>query len=356
MLSFLRRVVDEIGQAVVHFGVFRPGLLREAFGQACLELAPAERGAREPELRGRLHALAQRCEALASGMDFGFLFDTQRKQFVIGYSVPERRRDGSYYDLLASESRLASFVAIAKGDVPQEHWFRLGRQLTRVPGGRALISWTGSMFEYLMPLLVMRRYAGTLLDQTYQSVLSRQVQYGALQSVPWGVSESAYNARDLQLNYQYGPFGVPGLGLRRGLSDELVISPYSTLLAAMLDPRRALRNLQRLVDLGAYSTCGFFEAIDYTRERLPRGQSRVMVRSYMAHHQGMSLVAIDNLLNDSIMQRRFHADPRVRATELLLQERVPAAVASCPVVGSIWALTMPAGAVKSVTLWYCRCS
>lgn len=274
----------------------------------------------------RLEAIMSACDELALGMDFRFLYDEYRKIFVIGFNATDGRRDVSYYDLLASESRLASFVAIAKGDIPKEHWFRLGRQMTSVRSGRALVAWTATMFEYLMPLLVMRRYEGTLLDQTYRAVVARQIEYGMQQGVPWGISEAGYNARDLQLNYQYGPFGIPGLGLKRGLSDELVISPYSTMLAAMIDPRAALENLGRLERLGALSRYGFFESIDYTPERLPTNQNSFILRSFMAHHQGMSLVALDNLLNRSIMQRRFHAEPLVQATQLLLQERIPLAM------------------------------
>ncbi|MBC7396069.1 MAG: DUF3131 domain-containing protein [Bdellovibrionales bacterium] len=277
--------------------------------------------------RARLDRIAEQCDEHALGMDFRFLFDEQRKIFVIGYNVVDSRLDNSFYDLLASESRMASFFAIAKGDVSQEHWFRLGRKMTSVHGGRALISWTGTMFEYLMPILVMKRYDNTLLDQTYQSVVARQIEYGKQQNVPWGISEAGYNARDLQLNYQYGPFGVPGLGLKRGLSDDLVISPYSTMLALNIDPASAITNLQRLQKMGALSKYGFFEAIDYTPDRLPEGQKSVTLKSFMAHHQGMSLVSINNLLNGSIMQKRFHAEPIVQATQLLLQERIPQRVA-----------------------------
>jgi len=275
----------------------------------------------------RMMRLMDQCDLLALGMDFRFLFDENRKIFVIGYNVQEAQRDNSYYDLLASESRLASFIAIAKGDVHQEHWFRLGRQVTEIKSERALIAWTATMFEYLMPILVMRRYENTLLDQTYLTVVDRQKAYGTLHHVPWGVSESAYNARDLQLNYQYGPFGIPGLGLKRGLSDELVISSYSTFLAAMIDPQAALKNLKRLESLGMYSKYGFYEAIDYTPERLPKDKSYAIIKSAMAHHQGMSLVAMNNVINPFRMQIRFHSEPRVRATQLLLQEKIPRAVA-----------------------------
>ncbi len=275
----------------------------------------------------RLNVIMKRCDDLVLGMDFRFLFDESRKVFVIGFNVTQGKLDNSYYDLLASESRLASFVAIAKGDVPKEHWFRLGRQITSVHGGRALIAWTATMFEYLMPLLIMRRYANTILDQTYASVVKCQIAYGKQHKVPWGISEAGYHARDLHLYYQYAPFGIPGLGLKRGLSGDLVISPYSTMLAAMIVPLAALDNLQRLEQLGVFSRYGFFESIDYTPDRLPKNKKNVIIRSFMAHHQGMSLVALDNLLNEWVMQKRFHADPLVKATQLLLQERIPLAVA-----------------------------
>ena len=274
----------------------------------------------------RLSKLASAAERIFEEMDFKFLLDEERKVFVIGYNVSTGRCDNSYYDLLASESRLASFIAIAKGDAPQEHWFHLGRQLTSVDSSRALISWTGTMFEYLMPLLVMRSYQSTLLDQTHRAVVWRQIEYGDERGAPWGISESAYNARDLHLNYQYGPFGVPGLGLKRGLSEDLVVTPYATMLAAMVAPRRAMDNLRRLAREGALARYGYYESIDYTPERLPQDQKRAIIHTFMAHHQGMSLVALDNLLNSEIMQQRFHAEPLVQATELLLQERIPRGV------------------------------
>jgi cyclic beta-1,2-glucan synthetase len=274
----------------------------------------------------RLGTIARIGERLVEEMDFKFLLDPERKVFTIGYNVTEGRSDNSFYDLLASEARLASFVAIAKGDVPQEHWFRMGRQLTAVNGGRALISWTGTMFEYLMPLLLMRNYRETLLGETYEAVVRRQIEYGYERGVPWGISESAYAARDLQLNYQYGPFGVPGLGLKRGLIEDLVVSPYSTVLASMVLPREAIENLRVLEREGALSRYGFYEALDYTPERVKKGERCTLVRAYMAHHQGMSLIALSNLLNRGVMVRRFHSDPIVQATELLQQERIPRGV------------------------------
>jgi cyclic beta-1,2-glucan synthetase len=280
-----------------------------------------------------LTSLADRACALADGMDFRFLYDPQRRIFSIGYRLADAegpgRLDASYYDLLASESRLASFLAISKGDVPQAHWFHLGRLLTSVDGSPTLLSWSATLFEYLMPLLVMRSYPDTLLDQTCKMALRRQVEYGVERGVPWGISESGYNVVDRYDNYQYKAFGVPGLGLKRGLGDDLVVAPYATGLAAMVDPTRAAQNFRRLEEEGLEGAYGFYEAIDYTRvddgeETRPRSDARgTVIRSYLAHHQGMTLVSLANALLGDPMVKRFHADPRVRATELLLQERVP---------------------------------
>ncbi|MDO9021848.1 MAG: glucoamylase family protein [Myxococcales bacterium] len=276
-----------------------------------------------PVLRSRLRSLAARADALLEAMDFRFLYHRDRQLFSIGYDVGGERLDGSFYDLLASESRLGSFVAIAKGDAPVRHWYKLGRALAPVGRRRALLSWTGTMFEYLMPSLLMRSYRNTLLDETARAVVERQVAYGQDSHVPWGISESAYNARDLQLNYQYGPFGVPGLGIKRGLGEDLVVAPYATALALLVDPNGAVENLWRLVAEGLEGAYGFYESIDYTPGRVPDGQRGAVVRTFMAHHQGMSLLAIAEHLGGGRMVERFHADPRVRATELLLQERVP---------------------------------
>ena len=271
----------------------------------------------------RLSAITQTAENMFHAMDFSFLFDPTRKLFSIGYRVNEGTPDPNCYDLLASEARLTSFIAIAKGDVPASHWFRLGRALTPVGHGTALISWSGSMFEYLMPVLVMRSPGGSLLSQTYELVVRRQISYGAERGVPWGVSESAYNARDLDLTYQYSSFGVPGLGLKRGLSQDVVVAPYATALAAMIDPVAATLNLVRLMSAGAGGKYGFYESLDYTSTRVPEGKEAAVVRAFMAHHLGMSLVAFSNVLNNGAMQSRFHAEPLVQATELLLQERTP---------------------------------
>lgn len=268
-------------------------------------------------------AIYDSCHLLMTEMDFKALFNTQRKLFSIGYNVEHGVLDDSYYDLLASESRLASFVAIAKGDIPQSHWFHLGRQMTSAYRQRVLISWSASMFEYLMPLIVMRNYPNTLLNETQASVVKQQISYGKMQEIPWGVSESAYNARDLQMNYQYGPFGIPGIGLKRGLSHDIVISPYSTALAALVSTHDVLNNFNRLKTANLLTDFGFYESVDYTKGRLQTGQHQAIVRNFMVHHQGMILTAIDNILNGNVLQHRFHNDLMVRSSEILLQEKTP---------------------------------
>ncbi len=269
--------------------------------------------------------------ALQSGefarMEYDFLFDKARHLLSIGYNVRERRLDESFYDLLASEARLCCFVGIAQGQLPQESWFALGRLLTTTGGDPVLLSWSGSMFEYLMPLLVMPTYKNTLLDQTCKAAVAGQIQYGKKHKVPWGISESGYNTIDVHLSYQYRAFGVPDLGLKRGLAGDLVIAPYASALALMVAPEEACANLQRLSAEGLETRYGFYEAIDYTPSRLPRGQSSAVVRSFMAHHQGMSLLSLACLLLDGQMQKRFESDPEFQATMLLLQERVPKATA-----------------------------
>ncbi|HEY0563602.1 MAG TPA: glucoamylase family protein [Methylophilus sp.] len=266
--------------------------------------------------------LIEQCRQLAQ-MDFEFLYDTSRDLLSIGFDVGERRRDPSCYDLLASEARLASFLLIAEGKVPQKHWFSLGRLLTSHGGDVSLISWSGSMFEYLMPTLLMQEYASTLLGQTCRTVVLRQIEYGRQRGVPWGISESGYNTTDASQIYQYRAFGIPGLGFKRGLGDDLVIAPYASALALLVMPEEASHNLQALAKAGFLGDYGFYEAIDYTPSRVPRGKTHAIVRSFMAHHQGMSLLAFDHVLNDQPMQRRFMSTPLVKATELLLQERVP---------------------------------
>jgi cyclic beta-1,2-glucan synthetase len=279
-------------------------------------------GDRAAERIRQIDQLAQRCTELAE-MDFAFLYDPARDLLSIGYNVTDRRRDPSYYDLLASEARLASFILIALDQLPQDHWFALGRQLTTHDGAMALLSWSGSMFEYLMPLLVMPTYEHTLLDQTYRAVVARQIEYGRQRGAPWGISESCYNITDAHGIYQYGAFGVPGLGFKRGLADDLVVAPYASMLALMVAPRDACQNLETLAAAGYQGAYGLYEAIDFTPTRVPRGKSSVPLRSFMAHHQGMSFLALTYLLLDRPMQRRFLSDPYFKATELLLQERIP---------------------------------
>ena len=256
---------------------------------------------------------------------------------AIGYRLPDAdgagRLDASFYDLLASEARLASFIAIAKGDVPEMHWFHLGRSITSVRGVPVLLSWSATLFEYLMPLLVMRTYPNTLLDESCRMVIRRQMDYAAACGVPWGISESAYNLVDRHGDYQYKAFGIPGLGLKRGLGDEVVVAPYATALAVMIDPGASTANLRRLAAAGLEGEYGFFDAIDYTHrgpeaDAHEASQAGVVVPTYLAHHQGMTLVALTNALLGERMIERFHAEPRIQATELLLQERVPREVAA----------------------------
>jgi cyclic beta-1,2-glucan synthetase len=288
-------------------------LITEASGRAERRIAAIER-------------LAMQSGEFAN-IEYDFLFDKASHLLTIGYNVTEHRRDSSYYDLLASEARLCSFVAIAQGLLPQDSWFSLGRPLTAVGGGPVLLSWSGSMFEYLMPLLVMPTYDSTLLDQSYRAAVERQIAYGKKRGIPWGISESGYNAIDVHLNYQYRAFGVPGLGLKRGLADDAVIAPYASALALMVAPEQACLNLERLAAKGFEGKYGFYEAIDYTPSRLPRGQSSPAVRLFMAHHEGMSLLSLAYLLLDHPMQKRFESDPSFKATTLLLQERIPKATA-----------------------------
>lgn len=277
-----------------------------------------------------LREIEEGAMALALAMDFAFLLNPDRLLLSIGYQVAEGLLDPSCYDLLASEARLASFIAIAKRDAPSRHWFRLGRAVTPVGEGAALISWSGSMFEYLMPSLVMRAPADSLIEQTNRLIVGRQIDYALRLKAPWGISESAYNERDLELTYQYSNFGVPGLGLKRGLADNAVIAPYATALAGMVAPRAAVANFRKLEELDARGRYGFCEALDFTPTRVPAGERVAVVRAYMAHHQGMSICAIADVLLDGLMRDRFHADPLVQATELLLQERVPRDVIVTP--------------------------
>jgi cellobiose phosphorylase len=322
----LRGIADlEIGDQLTFNSPSLPLFSKEGDGggwQAQFAAAVIEAANHAKQRITALEKLAQQCKNLTE-MEYDFLFDPAQHLLAIGYHVHERRRDDGYYDLLASEARLGSFVAIAQGHLPQEHWFSLGRSLTQASGRPVLLSWSGSMFEYLMPLLVMPAYANTLLDQTCKAAVARQIEYGEKRKVFWGISESAYNTTDANHHYQYRAFGVPGLGYKRGLSEDLVIAPYASSLALMVDPQAAARNLQSMAHAHMLGPYGLYEAIDYTSARLSRGQNYAVVSSYMAHHQGMILLSLAYCLLDRPMQKRFEAEPEFQAAALLLQERVP---------------------------------
>ncbi len=279
-------------------------------------------GTRSSERINAIDYIALRCSEI-SAVEYEFLYNKASHLLSIGYNVNEHKADPSCYDLLASEARLCSFVAIAQGRMPQEHWFMLGRLLSKSGGDPVLVSWGGSMFEYLMPLLVMPTYEGTLLDRTYKAMIKRQIDYAAHNNIPWGISESGYNKLDATMTYQYHSFGVPDTGFKRGLSEDLVVAPYASFMALMVEPEKACANLEYLKAQGFSAEYGFYEAIDYTPARLASGESHAVVKSFMAHHQGMSFLSLAYVLLGRPMQRRFLADPMFKATELLLQERVP---------------------------------
>ncbi len=267
--------------------------------------------------------LAQAARELSASMNMRFLYNADRRLFSIGYNVTEGRLDHAYYDLLASEARLGSFVAIARGDVPIEHWFAMSRPYGAVGRRQVLLSWTGTMFEYLMPLLFQRSYGNSLLDKATQEAVAIQIDYGPRHDVPWGISESASGDLDINKTYQYHAFGVPALGLKRGLEEKIVIAPYATLLAINIQPRESLRNLKRLAKLGLLDEYGYYEALDFSQQQTREGERGVIVRAYMAHHQGMGFLALTNLLHGNSIQNYFHRDPRVRTVEPLLHERIP---------------------------------
>ncbi len=283
------------------------------------------------ETLARAEQLMQDIPALASGTDMRFLYDAKRKLFAIGYNVSTNRLDGSSYDLLASESRLGSFVSIARGDVPLEHWFTLSRPYGAAGAAgrkRVLLSWTGTMFEYLMPLLFQRSYPHSLLDKAAGDAVAIQIAYGHTHGVPWGISESAFADLDRDKTYQYKAFGVPALSLKRGMDEQPVVAPYACLLALNLAPAAVVQNLERLNNLNLLGDYGYFEAMDFSRQphrdlsnkNLKQG---IIIEAYMAHHQGMAFLALTNFLHNDPFPRRFHSDPRVRAFEALLQERIP---------------------------------
>jgi cyclic beta-1,2-glucan synthetase len=283
-------------------------------------------------LSGETLGIAERLIAdvreLSAGMNMRFLYDPKRKLFAIGFNVSTNILDVSSYDLLASEARLGSFVAIARGDVPLEHWFSLGRPYGAIGRQRVLLSWTGTMFEYLMPLLFQCSYGNSLLDKAAREAVAVQIAYGRMRRVPWGISESAFADLDLEKTYQYKAFGVPALGLKRGLEEQLVVAPYATLLALNVAPGETVQNLKQLAGLGLLGDYGYYEAMDFSRQPQREAGSQalrrgVIIEAYMAHHQGMAFLALTNFLHGNPFPRRFHSDPRVRAFEALLQERIP---------------------------------
>ncbi len=274
-------------------------------------------------LLGEYRDLAGRADALFQETDFRFLFDEQRQLFHIGYNVDAGGLDANYYDLLASESRIASYIAIARKDVPQSHWMHLGRPLTRLDGQWALVSWSGTMFEYLMPDLWMQSCPRTLLDESTRAVVDYQVKYGRKRNLPWGMSESGYYRFDAGQAYQYRGFGTAGLGFKRGLAEDRVVAPYASLLALARRPRAVMENLALFSKLDMMGRYGLYEAIDFTSARLPAGKKQMPILSYMSHHQGMILISLANYLGNAAMVRRFHDDPRMQGNEFLLQEQVP---------------------------------
>jgi cyclic beta-1,2-glucan synthetase len=278
---------------------------------------------RRSTVRNRGTRLAARMEALARSTNFRPLLDGKTNLFSLGYHVKEGKRDNVLYDLLASEARQASFVAIAMGQVPVSHWNVLGRTLTKSGSRPLLLSWSGTMFEYLMPWLFMKTYRDTLWDSTYQAVVDRQIEYARQRKVPFGISESGYYAFDYQMNYQYRAFGVPGLGFKRGLEQDLVLAPYATVMSLPFSRDRGIAALHEMEEWGARGKYGFYEAIDCTPRRMPGGSRHMVIRSFMAHHQGMSLLTLGNLLLPRTMYDRFHKSKEIQAAELLLQERIP---------------------------------
>lgn len=319
----LNQMADRIGRARAAFTALAPA--EPESGRWIAEVISAlDRGVAVcGDLAEGLVQCADRAEARAFGMDFRRLYDTETRTFYIGHNLNSNRMDQHHYDLLASEARLASYFAIAKHDVPVEHWFHLGRPITKAVGALTTLSWNGSMFEYLMPTLLLPSDAERLLGQSERTAVAAQRRYGDRLGLPWGVSESGYAARDASHRYQYQAFGVPGLGLKRGLAEDYVVAPYASALALAVAPRLATANLRRLDRLGLRDRYGFFEAADFTPDRRPEKGGFTTVRAYFAHHQGMIAAAIGNALNDNILVRRFGREPRMRATELLLQERVP---------------------------------
>jgi cyclic beta-1,2-glucan synthetase len=274
-------------------------------------------------MANRLTTVAAKADSLAKSMDFASLFDSKKKALSVGYEVEEQRLAPYYYDLLPSEARAATFVAIAKGEIPQESWLSLERRFTSYNDERVLLSWTGTMFEYLMPMVWMKTYPNTILDETTQAAVRAQRKFAESKSIPWGISESSCSKLSVDGHYHYQAFGVPALAINQEKSEDLVISPYSTFLALLADAKAAAENIGKLETMGVLGRYGFCEAVDFTASRLKPGNAFEVVNCWLAHHQGMSLMAVANVLCSASSQRRFHAEPMVAATERLLHEKAP---------------------------------
>jgi cyclic beta-1,2-glucan synthetase len=280
------------------------------------------------EILGESSRLEAAMRSFRDGVDMRFLYDRERRLFSIGYNVTDGRLDPSYYDLLASESRLGSYISVARGEAPVEHWFSLGRLFRGIGRRNVLISWTGTMFEYLMPLLFQKTYENSLLEKATRNAVDIQILYGRRCGIPWGLSESAFGDLDINRTYQYKAFGVPDLGLKRIAEEESVVAPYATLLAIGLAPRAAIRNLRRLAGYGLLGEYGFYDAIDFSRTPAHAARPGINIRTFMAHHQSMAFLALANFLLGDPIRRYFHSHPLLRASELLLQERIPSTAPS----------------------------
>ena len=326
ILRNLMSETDEVAEAVEKLELLTGIAAQEWLENLTKALAHADANAEL--LVARYSQIKLQAELFVNEMDFNFLYHPQRRVFHIGLNLVTGQLDQNYYDLLASEARIASIIAIAKADVPQSHWMHLGRPVTRGEGSYVLLSWSGTMFEYLMPPLFLRSYPGTLLADSAKGAVLHQIAYGKINGVPWGISESGFYRFDANQNYQYRAFGVPGLGFKRGLRDDLVISPYASLMAISFDPHAVLQNLSSLIDHKMIGLYGVYESIDFTPDRLLLDETSSIVSEYMAHHQGMILMAIANFLHEDVMVQRLHSDPRIQSVELLLQEQIPHAVPS----------------------------
>lgn len=271
----------------------------------------------------KIESLITSIDTLIEDTKFTPLYDNNKELFSIGYFVEDNKIVNSYYDLLASEARVASYIAICRGEVPKKHWHKLNRSLVLLGGYRCLASWTGTMFEYLMPILVMKNYKNTLLDESYRTAIRAQREYCKKKGLPWGISESGFFAFDINLNYQYRAFGLPQLGFKRGLKEDLVISPYASMLALNLYQSDVVSNMKHFTEEKMEGQYGFYEAIDYTAKRLPVNMEKGIVKSYMTHHQGMIFLSITNYLNNNILIERFHRNPVMKCGEILLQEKIP---------------------------------